>query len=210
MTPAHSAGYPDRGKRLFDLVAAMAALLLLAPLCALVGLMVRLFIGSPVLFRQERPGRHARPFRLVKFRTMTNRTDQSGRLLTDAQRITALGRILRSSSLDELPELFNVLQGSMSLVGPRPLLTQYVHLYSPEQARRHQVRPGITGLAQVNGRNAIGWERKFELDVEYVDRCSFALDARILGRTVWQVLARTGITEPGHATASEFTGTQSR
>ncbi len=204
--PALQAPYSLVVKRVLDVVAAIVGLIVLSPIIAATGLLVRARLGSPVLFRQTRPGRWGRAFTILKFRTMRVRVPGED----DAARLTPFGRRLRALSLDELPELFNVLQGSMSLVGPRPLLTQYVHLYSPEQARRHDVRPGITGLAQVNGRNAITWERKFELDVQYVDRCSFALDARILARTVWQVLARTGISEPGHATASEFTGTQGR
>jgi lipopolysaccharide/colanic/teichoic acid biosynthesis glycosyltransferase len=198
------------GKRLFDIAASLCLLLCALPLLLLAAAAIRLRIGTPVFWCQQRPGAGGRPFTLIKFRTMTSGCDPEGVLLPDAQRMTPLGAWLRSSSIDELPELLNVLRGDMSLVGPRPLLMQYVTRYSPTQARRHEVRPGITGLAQVNGRNAIGWERKFELDVEYVDRCSFALDARILGRTIRQVLARTGISEPGHATATEFTGTQGR
>jgi lipopolysaccharide/colanic/teichoic acid biosynthesis glycosyltransferase len=159
-----------------------------------------------VLFRQARPGRDGRPFMLVKFRTMTDARDARGELLPDDMRLTAWGRILRASSLDELPELWNVLRGEMSLVGPRPLLVSYLDRYTAEQSRRHEVRPGITGLAQVNGRNALCWEDRFALDVRYVDTCSFGLDTRILFRTIGNVVARRGISEPGQATAQEFMG----
>jgi len=198
--------YPTIGKRCFDLLLAGIGLVLLAPVLLAVALLVRLFMGSPIWFRQQRPGLAGEPFTLVKFRTM--RDGRPGE--PDAARLTAFGRFLRSTSLDELPELWNVLKGEMSLVGPRPLLMQYLDRYTPEQARRHQVRPGITGLAQVNGRNAISWERKFAFDVWYVDHQSFWLDLRILALTVWNVLARQGITQYGQATAGEFTGSVSR
>jgi len=196
-------------KRLFDLLAASLALLLLAlPLLALVWL-IRSKLGSPVLFRQVRPGLHGRPFTMVKFRTMTDERGPDGALLPDAQRLTPFGRFLRASSLDELPELWNVLKGEMSLVGPRPLLMEYLPLYTPEQARRHEVRPGITGWAQVNGRNAISWADKFALDVWYVDHRSLWLDVRILWRTVRKVLVRDGISAAGEATMPKFTGSKS-
>jgi lipopolysaccharide/colanic/teichoic acid biosynthesis glycosyltransferase len=196
-------------KRLFDFVAASLALLLLAlPLLAL-GWLIRRKLGSPVLFTQVRPGLHGLPFTMVKFRTMTDARDASGALLPDAQRLTSFGRFLRASSLDELPELWNVLKGDMSLVGPRPLLMEYLPLYTPEQARRHAVRPGITGWAQVNGRNAISWTDKFALDVWYVDNHSLWLDVQILWRTVRKVLVRDGISAAGEATMSKFTGSKS-
>ena len=177
-----------------------------SPLLALVALLVRLKLGSPVLFRQMRPGLHGRPFTMLKFRTMTDARDASGQLLPDSQRLTPFGRFLRSTSLDELPELINVLKGDMSLVGPRPLLMQYLERYTPEQRRRHEVRPGITGWAQVNGRNALSWERKFELDVWYVDHQSPWLDLKIIFMTVWKIFRRDGISQPGQATAEEFRG----
>ena len=161
-----------------------------------------------MLIRQQRPGFHGESFELVKFRTMSNRTDLAGRLLPDAERLTSFGRFLRSTSLDELPQLWNVLRGELSLVGPRPLLMQYLGRYSPEQARRHDVLPGITGWCQVNGRNDLPWERKFELDVWYVDHWSLALDTRILAKTVWQVARRHGISREGHATTTEFMGNE--
>ena len=163
-------------------------------------------MGPPVLFRQMRPGLHGRSFSLLKFRTMNDERDEKGELLPDEKRLTGLGRFLRSTSLDELPELFNVLKGEMSLVGPRPLLMQYLDRYTPEQARRHYVKPGITGWAQVNGRNAIAWEEKFKLDVWYVDNVSFWLDVKILAVTVWKILKREGIIQPGRATVEEFMG----
>jgi lipopolysaccharide/colanic/teichoic acid biosynthesis glycosyltransferase len=193
-------------KRLFDMLAASLALLLLAlPLLSLAWV-IRRKLGSPVLFRQVRPGLQGRPFTMVKFRTMTDERGPDGALLPDAQRLTPFGRFLRASSLDELPELWNVLKGDMSLVGPRPLLTEYLPLYTPEQARRHEVRPGITGWAQVNGRNAISWQDKFALDVWYVDNRSMWLDVRILWLTVRKVLVRDGISAPGDATMPKFEG----
>ena len=193
-------------KRLFDLVCAAAALVLLALPLLWLAWRVHSRLGSPVLFRQQRPGLHGRPFVMFKFRTMTDARDARGVLRPDAERLTAFGRWLRSTSLDELPELINVLRGEMSLVGPRPLLMEYLPLYSKEQMRRHDVRPGITGWAQVNGRNALRWEDKFALDVWYVDHRSFRLDLRILALTVLQVLRRDGISAPGEATAAPFTG----
>lgn len=198
--------YRAYGKRVFDAAAATVLLVLLSPLLLVVGLLVRLFIGTPVLFRQPRPGRGASPFTLLKFRTMTNQRDAAGELLPDRDRLPAIGRTLRSLSLDELPELWNVVKGEMSLVGPRPLLMEYLPLYSAEQARRHEVRPGITGWAQVNGRNASTWPRRFALDVWYVDHLSMWLDLRILVKTVTSVVLREGIAADGHATMPRFTG----
>ena len=197
-------------KRLIDVAVSGLALLFLAPVLVLLATMVHLRMGAPVLFRQRRPGLNGAPFTMFKFRTMLDATDDGGRLLDDAQRLTPLGRILRATSLDELPELWNVLKGDMSLVGPRPLLMEYVPLYSEEQARRHEVRPGITGWAQVNGRNALSWEDKFKLDVWYVDNQSLWLDIKILFLTVKKVFAREGIAADGEATMPRFTGSQSR
>ena len=194
-------------KRLFDIVASIAILTIFSlPLLVLVGL-VRIKLGSPVFFTQVRPGRGGRLFRLIKFRTMTDARGPNGELLPDADRLTAFGRMLRSTSLDELPELWNVIKGEMSLVGPRPLLVEYLPRYSPVQARRHDVRPGITGWAQVNGRNAISWEEKFKLDTWYVDNQGFWLDLRILWLTLRKVVVREGISAPGDATMPPFTGT---
>jgi lipopolysaccharide/colanic/teichoic acid biosynthesis glycosyltransferase len=193
-------------KRLFDLLMASVCLLFTAPLFVLVGVAVRLTMGSPVLFRQQRPGLGGKPFGLLKFRTMLPAREDAQ---SDAERLTALGRFLRKSSLDELPELINVLKGEMSLVGPRPLLMEYLPLYNAEQARRHEVLPGITGWAQVNGRNGIGWEEKFRLDVWYVEHRSFLLDLRILARTIAGVLTARGISQPGHATMERFRGGKS-
>ncbi|UCC63933.1 MAG: sugar transferase [Anaerolineae bacterium] len=195
-------------KRIFDVAASLLILLLLAPFLGLIALLGRLFVGSPVLFRQQRPGLRGKPFTIYKFRTMTDARDAQGNLLPDAQRLTRLGRFLRSTSLDELPELFNVLKGEMSLVGPRPLLMQYLDRYTPEQMRRHEAKPGITGLAQVNGRNALTWEQKFALDVRYVDQWSLRLDLKIIVLTFWKVLTRQGISQPGYATAEEFMGSR--
>jgi lipopolysaccharide/colanic/teichoic acid biosynthesis glycosyltransferase len=196
----------DVSKRILDATAAAVGLVVLAPVLAATALAVRVGIGSPVLFRQVRPGLHGRPFRMLKFRTMRDAADASGQPLPDAERLTRLGRFLRSTSLDELPELWNVLRGEMSLVGPRPLLMEYLPLYSPEQARRHEVRPGITGWAQVNGRNAIGWDERFRLDVWYVDHRSLRLDLRILLMTLKKVFAREGISQEGQATMERFAG----
>jgi lipopolysaccharide/colanic/teichoic acid biosynthesis glycosyltransferase len=193
-------------KRGFDLLASALGLLLLALPLAVLAWQVRRKLGSPVLFTQVRPGLHGMPFRMVKFRTMADTRDASGALLPDAERLTPFGRFLRASSLDELPELWNVLKGEMSLVGPRPLLMEYLTLYTPEQARRHEVRPGITGWAQVNGRNAISWADKFALDVWYVDHRSLWLDVRILWLTVRKVLVRDGISAAGEATMPKFKG----
>ena len=196
-------------KRLFDIVVSACALLVLALPLLVVIWMVRRKLGSPVFFTQVRPGMHGKPFKMVKFRSMTSERGTDGELLPDAVRLTPFGRFLRSTSLDELPELWNVLKGDMSLVGPRPLLMEYLPLYSPEQARRHEVRPGITGWAQVNGRNAISWEDKFKLDVWYVDHCSLWLDIKILWLTVKKVLVREGISAAGEATMGKFTGSKS-
>lgn len=194
-------------KRLFDLILASLALILLSPLLLLTALAVRLGLGKPVLFRQPRPGYKGRIFTLYKFRTMRDVLAPDGTPLPDERRLTALGRLLRATSLDELPELINVLRGEMSLVGPRPLLVKYLPLYTPEQMRRHDVLPGITGWAQINGRNTLTWQEKFRLDVWYVDHWSLWLDVKILFLTVWKVLRREGISQPGQATASEFDGT---
>jgi sugar transferase EpsL len=193
-------------KRLFDFSISFAALLLLLPIYLLLALLVRVNIGTPILFTQTRPGLHGNAFTMIKFRTMTNARDAGGALLPDAERLTCFGRFLRATSLDELPELWNVLEGDMSLVGPRPLLVEYLPLYSPEQARRHDVRPGITGWAQVNGRNAISWDEKFKLDVWYVDHQSFWLDMKILFLTVKRVFQRHGISADGEVTMPRFTG----
>ena len=198
--------YTSIGKRSVDLVLATLALLASAPLLLAIAAVVRLDVGRPVLFRQRRPGLNGVPFTLLKFRTMCDARDSSGNLLADADRLTRFGRFLRSSSLDELPELWNVLKGDMSLVGPRPLLMQYLDRYTGHQARRHEVRPGITGLAQVSGRNALTWQEKFALDVEYVDSCSWRLDVAILALTAREVLARRNVNQQGHATAQEFMG----
>ena len=195
-------------KRLFDFCAALLALIALSPVLLAVAVLVRIKLGAPVLFRQQRPGLNCRLFMMYKFRTMIAKShDEQGRVLPDDQRLTAFGLGLRGTSLDELPELFNVLKGDMSLVGPRPLMVKYLDRYTPEQNRRHTVKPGITGWAQINGRNNITWEEKFELDVWYVDHCSFWLDIKILARTAWSVLARHNIAKEGHATVDEFWGT---
>lgn len=193
-------------KRLFDIVVSSAVLVVAAPLLAVVALLVHARLGAPVLFRQTRPGLNGAPFEMIKFRTMRDAADAAGNPLPDAERMTPLGRWLRATSLDELPELWNVLRGDMSLVGPRPLLMEYLPLYWGDQARRHEVRPGITGWAQVNGRNAISWEERFALDVWYVDNRSFWLDLKILAMTAGRVVAREGISERGEATMSRFQG----
>jgi lipopolysaccharide/colanic/teichoic acid biosynthesis glycosyltransferase len=193
-------------KRIFDLLLTLPGLVVISPILGIVALLIRLKMGSPVLFRQVRPGFMGKPFVNYKFRSMKETRDAQGRPLPDTERLTRLGQFLRSSSLDELPELFNVIKGEMSLVGPRPLLMQYLERYSPEQARRHHVLPGITGWAQVNGRNALTWEEKFRLDVWYVDHWSLWLDLRILAMTFWKAIKQEGISQPGHATAEEFMG----
>ena len=199
--------YARTGKRLLDLVVAALALPLLLCVMGVVAILVRLRLGPPVLFRHQRPGLLGRPFILYKFRTMVEAEPGSGKAQADAERLTSFGRFLRSTSLDELPQVFNVLRGDMSLVGPRPLLMQYLPLYTPEQARRHEVRPGITGWAQVHGRNAVSWEEKFALDVWYVDHMSMGVDLKILARTLWKTLKREGISQSGQATVEYFAGT---
>jgi sugar transferase EpsL len=203
--PVFPPGIPPL-KRTLDLVLTVPGVVVLLPVMGMVALLVRLQHGSPVLFRQMRPGYRAQLFPVYKFRTMTEARDEAGKILPDEKRLTRLGKFLRSTSLDELPELFSVLSGRMSLVGPRPLFKHYLERYSAEQARRHDVLPGLTGWAQVNGRNALTWEEKFKLDVWYVDHWSLALDIKILLISVWKVLKREGITQPGHATAEEFMG----
>ena len=198
-------GVPIR-KRLMDLALSVLGMVLISPVLAVLAALIRLRLGPPVLFRQLRPGYQCRPFTLLKFRSMTDARDASGQLLADAERLTGLGRFLRTFSLDDLPNLINVLRGEMSLVGPRPLLMQYLGRYTAEQNRRHSVLPGITGWAQVNGRNVLTWEDKFRLDVWYVDHWSLWLDVKILALTLWKVLRREGINQPGHATAEEFLG----
>lgn len=195
-------------KRLFDFIVAFCALLTLLPVIVIVALLIRFKLGSPILFTQDRPGLNGTVFKMMKFRTMLDAKDKFGNLLPDNERMTKFGTFLRSTSLDELPGLFNVLKGDMSLVGPRPLLVQYLPLYNTEQARRHNVRPGITGWAQVNGRNAISWEDKFKLDVWYVDNQSFWLDIRILFLTVKKVFVREGISADGHVTIEPFKGSK--
>ena len=193
-------------KRLFDFLMALFGLVVLSPVLAILAWQIRKKLGSPVLFRQTRPGLHGKPFRMIKFRTMRDAVGPDGQPLPDAERMTPFGSFLSSASLDELPELWNVLKGDMSLVGPRPLLMEYLPLYSPEQARRHEVRPGVTGWAQINGRNALSWEEKFRLDVWYVDNQSFWLDLKILALTVKKVFVREGISAAGEVTAAKFTG----
>ena len=195
-------------KRLLDLLLSGGALLLLWPVMLVLTLLVRVKLGGPAIFCQERPGKNGKIFRLYKFRTMTEERDESGELLSDEERLTKFGCILRSTSLDELPELWNIFRGDMSLVGPRPLLVQYLPLYNAHQARRHEVMPGLTGWAQVNGRNTVTWEDKFDMDVWYVDHISFALDVKIVWGTVKAVLRRDGISAEGSATMEEFRGTK--
>ncbi|WP_152207592.1 sugar transferase [Marinobacter changyiensis] len=197
-------------KRLLDIVAATVGLLLLAPVILIVAWQVKRKLGAPVFFRQTRPGLHGKPFQMTKFRTMKDAVDAQGNALPDSERLTPFGQFLRSSSLDELPELWNVLKGDMSLVGPRPLLMEYLPLYSKKQYRRHEVRPGVTGWAQINGRNAISWEDKFKLDVWYVDNQSIWLDLKILFLTIKKVIVKEGISGEGEVTMSRFTGTKER
>lgn len=194
-------------KRCIDITASLGGLIFLSPVLLVLAVFVRRKLGSPVLFRQQRPGLNGKIFTMYKFRTMTDKRDGEGNLLPDEDRLPSFGRFLRSTSLDELPELINVLKGDMSLVGPRPLLVQYLARYSDFQARRHEVRPGITGWAQVNGRNAISWEEKFSLDVWYVDNASFSLDLKILWMTMLKIMKREGISQEGQATMSQFLGT---
>ena len=195
-------------KRLLDIMIASIALILLSPLYAFVAYKVKKNLGSPVLFRQVRPGLHGKPFEMIKFRTMKDAVDAQGNPLPDSERLTPFGKMLRSTSLDEMPELWNVIKGDMSIVGPRPLLMEYLPLYNPEQAKRHDVRPGMTGHAQVNGRNAIGWEEKFKLDTWYVEHQSTLLDFKIMFKTVHKVLAKDDISADGEATMTKFTGSK--
>ncbi len=197
-------------KPVLDVMLASVMIVVLSPVLGLVALLVRLRLGSPVLFRQVRPGLHGKPFVIYKFRTMTDARDPQGRPLPDACRLTPLGQMLRKYSLDELPQLFNVVKGDLSLIGPRPLLMEYLSRYTPEQARRHEVKPGITGWAQVNGRNALSWEEKFRMDVWYVDHLSFWLDVKILLLSVWKVVRSEGINQDGQATMEEFRGVENR
>ena len=194
-------------KRAFDIAASTSALVVLSPVLAITAYKVKKELGSPVLFRQTRPGLHGKPFEMIKFRTMKDAVDKDGNPLPDSERLTEFGKKLRASSLDELPELWNVLKGDMSLVGPRPLLMEYLPLYNAEQAKRHNVRPGVTGYAQVNGRNSLSWEDKFKLDTWYVEHQSFLLDMKILLKTVKKVIIKDGISAEGEATMTKFTGT---
>lgn len=195
-------------KRPMDCFLATLCLLIFSPLMLILAIFVRIFLGSPVLFEQDRPGKNGKVFKLYKFRTMTDKRDENGQLLADELRLTAFGKMLRSSSLDELPELFNIIKGEMSLIGPRPLLVQYLPLYNQEQARRHEVRPGLTGLAQSRGRNSLSWEEKFKLDVEYVDHITFLGDLKIIVDTVVQVLNREGISDNTGVTMEAFRGSR--
>ncbi len=197
------------GKRVFDCITAGVVLVLLSPVLIVLAMAIRFVLGAPVLFRQERPGLGGRPFTLYKFRTMTEARDGSGEMLDDGRRLTAFGRVLRRFSFDELPEFWNVLRGDMSLVGPRPLLMEYLPLYSPEQARRHEVRPGLTGWAQVNGRNALSWDEKFRLDVWYVNHVSLPLDIRVICRTFALVARGAGVSSDAHPTMPKFNGSRS-
>jgi sugar transferase EpsL len=197
-------------KRLIDIILSVVGIVLLSPLLVILALLIRFKIGSPVLFRQERPGLKGKGFIIYKFRTMTDQKDNAGQLLPDDQRLPAFGRFLRSASLDELPELFNVIKGDMSIVGPRPLMMKYLNRYTPQQARRHEVKPGITGWAQINGRNTLTWEDKFKMDVWYVDNRSVWLDSKIISKSIWMVIRRQGITQEGRATVDEFFGTQQK
>lgn len=198
--------YMSLSKRIFDLVAAILGVVVLSPVIVLLSLLVRVFIGTPILFHQLRPGYKGQPFSIYKFRTMTDDRDVAGNLLPDAARLTPFGRFLRSLSLDELPELYNILRGEMSVVGPRPLIMEYLPLYSPEQMRRHECYPGLTGWAQINGRNAIDWPTRFALDVWYVDHRSFWLDIKIILITIWKVIKRENVNQPGQATIEFFKG----
>ena len=197
-----------RAKRVLDVIFASLGLVILSPILLLIAILVRILLGKPVIFRQQRPGFHEKPFHLYKFRTMTDARDSAGKLLPDSARLTVFGRLLRLLSLDELPELFNILRGDMSFVGPRPLLMEYLPLYNSEQHRRHDAMPGLTGWAQVHGRNALDWPSRFALDVWYVDHWSLWLDFRIVLMTLWKVVSREGISQPGQATTEYFTGNQ--
>ena len=207
--PAGTGIYCFVVKRLIDLCAALSVAILLSPVILVVSILVRIRLGSPVLFRQPRIGLNNQPFHVCKFRSMTDQRDSNGELLPDDRRLTPFGKMLRKSSLDELPQLWNVIRGDMSLIGPRPLLVQYLERYTDEQIRRHEVRPGITGWAQVNGRNEIDWNKKFELDVEYVDNCSFMMDVRIVLKTIVCLITRSGVSAASHVTMPEFMGTKS-
>jgi len=200
--------YRKYGKRIKDIVLSLLALIALSPIILLVAFLVRVNLGSPVLFKQERPGLNEKIFSMYKFRTMTDKRDKDGNLLPDSQRLTKFGKLLRSTSLDELPELINILKGDMSIIGPRPLLVQYLELYNTHQKRRHEVRPGLSGLAQVNGRNSISWEEKFQMDVEYVDGHSFLQDVKIVFLTIKKVLVKEGISSETTATMEVFRGTK--
>lgn len=200
--------YKKYFKRVMDFVLSLMAVIVLSPVLLIVAILVRTKLGSPVLFKQERPGKDEKIFKLYKFRTMTDEKDENGQLLPDEARLTKFGKMLRSTSLDELPELFNILKGDMSIIGPRPLLVRYLPRYNAEQRRRHEVRPGLSGLAQVNGRNAISWEDKFKYDVEYVDHVTFLGDWKIIFRTVWNVVKRDGISSETSATMEEFMGSE--
>lgn len=208
VTAAEKKMYDRLIKRLIDLVLSGLALLVLSPLYLILAILVRVKLGSPVLFSQERPGKNEKVFRMYKFRSMTDARDANGDLLPDEERLTHFGMMLRATSLDELPELWNIFKGDMSIVGPRPLLVRYLPRYNKRQRRRHEVRPGLTGWAQVNGRNAISWEQKFEYDVEYVEKESFWMDIKILFMTVGKVLHRSGISQEGNVTMEEFMGTE--
>ncbi len=196
--------YKNHIKRILDILLSLCGILILSPVYLILWILVRSKLGRPALFTQERPGREERIFRLYKFRSMTDERDDNGRLLPDEVRLTRFGKILRSTSLDELPELFNILKGDMSLIGPRPLLVRYLPYYTKEERRRHDVRPGLTGLAQVNGRNALGWEDRFAFDLEYVDNCSFFMDLKVLGMTVGKVLKRSGTLSGADQTVADF------
>jgi lipopolysaccharide/colanic/teichoic acid biosynthesis glycosyltransferase len=202
--------YKQFGKRLFDILFTILALCVFAPIMGVIALFVRVNLGRPIYFRQKRPGLNEKPFTIFKFCTMTAAYDAQGNVRPDAERLTSFGRFLRTTSLDELPELLNVLRGDMSTVGPRPLLMKYLGLYTSEQARRHEIKPGITGWAQINGRNAITWEEKFKLDVWYVDHISFWLDVKIIALTLWALFKRKDINQPGQATMEEFKGSGNR
>jgi len=206
----HNGFYCCYGKRILDLILTVPALIMLAPILAAIALLIRGTIGRPVFFRQQRPGFYGKPFTLFKFRTMRDAPDDPNKVFSDFARLTSIGQRLRRLSLDELPELINVLIGDMSLVGPRPLLMQYLERYTPDQAGRHEVKPGITGWAQVNGRNTTTWEERFRLDIWYVNHVKMGLDMKILALTVWKVIKREGINQPGHPTMKEFMGSGDR